>query len=81
MTLQQMLEKYDYLNHKQDVIIRAQCDFACTFYSLLPQSYFSAIIYVSDEFLVLAFKKRTKLESVREVLQSVESIVTDWAIL
>ena len=81
MTLQQLIKEYDFLNHKQDVIVRAQCDFACTFYSLLPQSYFGAIIYVGDEFLVLAFKKRTKVDIVREVLQSVESIVTDWAIL
>jgi hypothetical protein len=81
MTLQQILEMYTNLNYEHDVIIRAQCDFACTFYTLLPQSYFSAVIYVSDTFLVLAFKRRTKIDIMSEVLQSVESLVTDWAIL
>lgn len=81
MTLQQMLEEYPQLNHNHDVIIRVQCDFACTFYSLLPQSYFGSVIYVSDTFLVLAFKKRTRVDGVREILQSVEHLVTDWAIL
>ena len=81
MTLEQMLEAYPPLNHNHDVIIRVQCAFACTFYSLLPQSYFGSVIYVSETFLVLVFKKRTKVDSVREILLSVEHLVTDWAIL
>lgn len=81
MTLEQMLEEYPPLNHQHDVIIRVECEFACTFYSLLPQSYFGLVIYVCDTFLVLAIKKRTKVDSLREILLSVEHLVTDWAIL
>lgn len=81
MTLQELLEEYAPLNHNHDVIVRVDCVFACTFYSLLPQSYFGSVIYVSDTFLVLVFKKRTKVDSVREILLSVEHLVTDWAIL
>lgn len=81
MTLEEMLEEYPRLNHQHDVIVRVQCAFACTFYSFLPQSYFGSVIYVSETFLVLVFKKRTKVESVREILLSVEHLVTDWAIL
>lgn len=81
MTLEQILEEYPHLNRNHDVIVRVECALACTFYSLLPQSYFGSVIYVSDTFLVLVFRKRTRVDSVREILLSVEHLVTDWAIL
>lgn len=81
MTLDQILEEYPHLNHNHDVFIRVECAFACTFYSLLPQSYFGNVIYVSDTSIVLVFRKRTEVDRVREILLSVEHLVTDWAIL